>query len=79
MKVELFGRLAEAIGKSVEIDLEEPCSIVELRERLASAYPSAADALERRTRACIGDTIVADTHLVQPGDVVGFFPPVSGG
>ena len=79
MKVELFGRLAEAIGTSVEIELKEPCSIVELRERLASAYPNAADALERRTRACVGDRIVADTHLVEPGDVVGFLPPVSGG
>ena len=79
MKVEFFGRLAEAIGTSVEIEVREPCSIAELRERLARTYPSAAGALERRTRACVGDTIVADTHLVDPGDVVGFLPPVSGG
>ena len=80
MRVQFYGKLAGWLGKDVEIELPGACSIAEIRERLAAAYPDSAEALGcRRVRACVGDTLVPDDHLVQPNDTIEFFPPVSGG
>jgi len=80
MRVQFYGKLAGCLGKEVVVELPAACSIAEIRERLATAYPDAAQALgSRRVRACVGDTIVPDNHLVQPNETIEFFPPVSGG
>jgi len=79
MKIQFYGRLADAFGRDLEVDVAGECSIAELRERLAREFPHGAAALGRRVRACVGDTIVPDSHLVRPGERVEFFPPVSGG
>ena len=79
MRIHFYGRLAEAFGRDVELEVPQSCSIAELRERLASEYPHGAQTLGGRVRACVGDSIVPDGHVVQPGDHVEFFPPVSGG
>ncbi|MFP5330602.1 MAG: MoaD/ThiS family protein [Alphaproteobacteria bacterium] len=79
MKIQFYGRLAERFGRHVELDIQSECSVAELRRRLAADFPGFADVPGKRVRACIGDTIVADTHLVRPGETVEFLPPVSGG
>lgn len=79
MRIHFYGRLAEQIGRSIELDVEGDCSVAELRGRLAADYPHSAQALGQRVRACVGDTIVADSHVVRPGETVEFLPPVSGG
>lgn len=79
MRIHFYGRLAEQLGRSIELDVEGDCSVAELRGRLAADYPHSAEALGRRVRACVGDTIVADSHVVRPGETVEFLPPVSGG
>jgi len=79
MKIHFYGRLAERLGRHVDLDIRGDCSIAELRDRLAADIPEAAGALDRRVRACVGDTIVADSHVVRPGETVEFLPPVSGG
>ena len=79
MKIHFYGRLAESLGRDIEIVLSDHCSIADLRERLAVEYPQAANALGHRARALVGDIVVADSHIVRPGDSVEFFPPVSGG
>lgn len=79
MKIHFYGRLAESVGREIEVDVPEGCSVSELRELLATEYPRAANALGHRVRALVGDMIVADSHIVRPGDSVEFFPPVSGG
>jgi len=79
MKIHFYGRLAESVGREIEVDVPEGCSVSELRELLATEYPRAANALGHRVRALVGDAVVADSHIVRPGDSVEFFPPVSGG
>jgi len=79
MKIQFYGRLAERFGRHVELDIQGGCSVAELRGRLAADFPGLADILGKSVRACVGDTIVADSHLVRPGETVEFLPPVSGG
>lgn len=79
MKIHFYGRLAESVGRDIEIEIPEGCSVADLRERLAIEYPRAASALGQRVRALVGDIVVTDSHIVRPGDSVEFFPPVSGG
>lgn len=79
MKILFYGRLAESLGRDIEVEVPGSCSIADLRERLASEYPHAANALCHRARALVGDIVVAENHIVRPGDSIEFFPPVSGG
>jgi molybdopterin converting factor small subunit len=79
MKIHFYGRLAESVGREIEVDVPESCSVSELRALLATEYPRAANALGHRVRALVGDIVVADSHMVRSGDSVEFFPPVSGG
>lgn len=80
MRVLFFGRLADAIGREVELDVPQSCSVADLRSTLAALFPQAADELARPSvRACIGDEIVPDRLIVEPGQTVEFLPTVSGG
>ena len=79
MKIHFYGRLADALGTKIELDVRDPCSVADLRERLTADFPQAADTFATRVRACVGDTIVTDSHVVAPDGSVDFFPPVSGG
>jgi molybdopterin converting factor small subunit len=79
MRIRFYGRLADSMGRELELDVAGECSVVELRRRLSDEFPDAADAFQRNVRACVGDTIVADNHVLRTTDQVEFFPPVSGG
>lgn len=79
MQIHFYGRLADSLGEAVELDLAAPCTIGELRRRLAAELPQAGEALSGRVRACVGDRIVGDSYEVGPADRVEFLAPVSGG
>jgi sulfur-carrier protein len=72
-KIAFYGKLAERIGREIEIDLPaEGCTIAALRARF--------DRLDRATvRACVNDETVDEDHVVRAGDRVDFLPPLSGG
>jgi molybdopterin converting factor small subunit len=78
MKVLFYGRLADAIGRDIEIEAGGASSVAELRRRVAASHPDAADALGR-SRAVIASAMVGDEHVIAPADQVEFLPPVSGG
>ena len=79
MNVRFYGRLADLLGERVRLDLAD-CSVGQLRTAIAERHPAArAEILSQRVRACVGDTIVGEEHVVGPADEVEFFPPVSGG
>ena len=78
MKVLFYGRLADAIGRDIELESGEDWSVAELRRRVAASHPDAADALGR-SRALIASAIVGDEHVIAPADQIEFLPPVSGG
>jgi len=79
MHVLFYGKLADSFGETVEMKLSKSCTIAELRERLEEHVPAAKGALGGRVRACVGDRIVEDSHVVGPQDRVEFLAPVSGG
>lgn len=78
VKVLLYGRLTDAIGRHIELGAVEGCSVAQLRGRLAAAYPAASESLQR-SRAVIADRLVGDEHVPAAGEDVEFLPPVSGG
>ena len=71
-KIAFYGKLAERLGREVEIDLPpEGCEIAALRARFGG--------LDRATvRACVNDEIAVEDHVVKPGDRVDFLPPLAG-
>lgn len=79
MNVQFYGKLADMLGRDVEIDVGAECSIGEIRQRLSSEHPQAARALAARVRACVGDRFVSDSHVVGAGETVEFLPVISGG
>ena len=72
-KIAFYGKLAELIGREVDIDLPAGgCTIAALRARF--------DGLDRATvRACVNDASAGEDHVVRHGDRVDFLPPLSGG
>ena len=80
MKIRFYGRLGEKLG--AEIDVAPPSgtdTVIQLRDVLAAMFPEVSDDLWQRSRACIEDSIVGDSHRLAGADKVEFFPPLSGG
>ena len=80
-KVLFFGRTAERLGRSREVDIPPAgLSVGEIRQRLCAADESARDALERPdVRASVDRVIADDTARVAPGQEIAFFSVFSGG
>ncbi len=80
MRVLFFGRIADVTGPEVQLDGPPPADVAALRARLAERLPHAEQELRRpNLRACVGEVLVSDDHLLAGVDTVEFFPPVSGG
>ncbi|WP_347402761.1 MoaD/ThiS family protein [Sphingomonas hankyongi] len=80
MKVRSYGKLADLLGTERDLHMDAPCTVAELRDRLAAECPQAREPLaNKRVLACVGDTIVPDTHIVSPRESIEFLAPVSGG
>ncbi len=80
MKIRFYGKLGEKLGP--EIDVYPPAgtdSIVKLREVLADMFPDVSAELRQRSRACVEDSIVAESHRLTGTEAVEFLPPLSGG
>ena len=80
MRVRFYGKLAEFFGSEQEIAIDTPCTVAEVRRRLATDRPHAAESLlNKRVRACVDDAIVRDDDLIMQGRELEFLAPVSGG
>lgn len=80
MRILFYGRLADALGREMELDEPSGGTIRDLRQRIAAENPEAAQALSsQRVRACIGGSLMLDDATVGPDDSVEFLPPLSGG
>ena len=81
LQVELCGRLADLAGDVVDVDVPNSgASIADLRAALAALHPALADnILGPKVRACVDEMLVDDAVVVRAGQVVAFFPPLSGG
>jgi molybdopterin converting factor small subunit len=81
MKVLLFGKLGELVGREVSLEPSPGlATMAGVRKALARAYPAAsADLLSPRVRACVNDAVVSDSYPIAAGDEIGLLPAVSGG
>lgn len=80
MRILFYGRLAEAIGPELELDVQGASSIAAIRERLATEHPAASQTLRNsRALSCVDGMVVRDDHRVAADQQVEFLPPLSGG
>ena len=78
MKVLLFGRLADGVGREIAVPIDPGASIAQLRTAIIARHPAIEEPLAR-SRACVGGLMVGDDHRASSDDAVEFLPPVSGG
>jgi len=80
IRVFFFATLRDIVGaRQLQLSLgENSASIGQLRARLAACYPAAEQHLQVAL-AAINEEFAFDEDLLQAGDEVAFFPPVSGG
>ncbi|MCB5189990.1 molybdopterin converting factor subunit 1 [Methylobacillus arboreus] len=77
-----FARLREALGTEGEsLSWPGPDSVSALKKLLAARGGAWQEqfADNSRLRAAVNQQLVADSAVVQQGDEVAFFPPVTGG
>jgi molybdopterin converting factor small subunit len=80
MKVTFYGKLADMIGRKLEVPAKIPCTVGALRSRIAEMHPGAGQSLtDGRVRACVLGALVSDDHPLGLNDEVEFLAPVSGG
>jgi molybdopterin converting factor subunit 1 len=75
----MFAGLAEAVGApSVELDMETPAKVADIKRVLAARYPSIKPLLAV-SFAAVNQAYAGDEAVIQAGDEVALIPPVSGG
>ena len=80
MKVRFYGKLAAAMGSHVDMAIDMPCTVAQVRRRLIAARPDLAEVMDdKRIRAIVGESVVADGYQLSPTDELEFLAPVSGG
>ena len=79
IKVLFFATLRDRAGtRSLELDLEEHTTALQLKGLLGTRFPAAAEALGHCLTA-INHEYSDDQTEIPPDAEVAFFPPVSGG
>ncbi|MDG6095184.1 MoaD/ThiS family protein [Acetobacter sp. AN02] len=77
-----FAALRERLGRASDwIDLEKPLPAGDLLARLRAADPvvEAAFSVPGTIRVAVGQRLADEATIVNPGDEVAFFPPMTGG
>ena len=83
MKVEVryFASVREALGAGEAVEVDDGASVAALRDALVARGGRHAEALgrPRLLRSARNRVLCGEATLLQAGDEVGFFPPVTGG
>jgi len=80
VKIVLYGRLADSLGRELHLDVGGSCTISAIKERIIRDHPVAAETLMKRSsRAVVGGLLLSDDQVVGGEDIVEFLPPLSGG
>lgn len=79
VRIRLFATLKDRAGQpEIEIPLSLPATVSALLEAVTAVYPALAPALPT-TLVAVNKAFASPTTLIQPGDEIALFPPVSGG
>lgn len=74
-----FATLRDRVGQRQEqVEIPEGTSALELKDRIGDLHPEIEEALATSIVA-VNREYVGDDYLIQPGDEIALFPPVSGG
>ncbi|MFZ3193325.1 MAG: molybdopterin converting factor subunit 1 [Moraxellaceae bacterium] len=79
VSVLFFARHREQMGMAdCVLSLAAPISLAEFKQQLTAQYPAFAS-LRQPVMAAVNQDFADDDRLIQAGDEVAFFPPVTGG
>lgn len=81
VQIKFFARLRDQLDCSeLAFELDQGCDVQALKQRLYQRGAAFESALQSgRVLMAVNHQQVSDTHLLQDGDEVAFFPPVTGG
>ena len=81
LTVRYFAALREALGPQEVVDVPAGTALACLRDELIAASPAHAVALRkgRVLRCAVNQQLADDAVVLQDGDEVAYFPPVTGG
>ncbi|HEX2543202.1 MAG TPA: MoaD/ThiS family protein [Caldimonas sp.] len=83
MKVEVryFASVREALGAGEQVELADGTDVAGLRDALVARGGRHAEALARPRllRSARNRALCSEAAVLEAGDEVGFFPPVTGG
>ena len=81
INVLFFAQLKEVLNtSSLQLEHSAPCTVKDLKQRLTTQQPAWQTHLETDNILCaVNQTMVDQQYIIQDGDEVAFFPPVTGG
>lgn len=81
VNVRYFAALREAIGMASEVLETSAVDVASLRAELLAKGGAYAECLApgRAVRVAVNQVMASDNTVLQAGNEVGFFPPVTGG
>ena len=79
VKILFFARHREQMGMAdCLLPIHGSCSLAELKQKITQRYPQFAS-LRQPVMTAVNQDFADDDRLIQHGDEVAFFPPVTGG
>jgi len=78
LKIRTYASAKEVFGESFEIEVNNSCTIEELKKKIVGMKPEAAE-LINICRFAIKESIVNDETLIKEDEHVHIIPPSSGG
>lgn len=74
-----FGRLSEsAAAAPVDVEIAAGATVADLKRWATRTYPAAAPQFSG-CMVAVNERYAGDSQVLEPGDVLAFLPPVSGG
>ena len=75
-----FAQLRERAGMAaLVVEMAQPVSVAELKRHLVSTKKVPSDCFDGNVLCAVAQTLVDDSHIIELGQEVAFFPPVTGG
>lgn len=77
VQVQMFAAYREAVGaRQIPFDVAEGATVLDVWQQLQAKYPKLRTP---RPVAAVNESYATLDTVVQPGDLVAYLPPVSGG
>jgi sulfur-carrier protein len=78
LKIRAYASVKELLGESFEIEVNDGCTIEELKKKIVSMNPKTADVINI-CRFAINESIVNEQTEIKEDEHVHIIPPASGG